>query len=491
MTSNDTTKQPSKTGDAKTAAKEFPNKAATTTATSHQSTVIPNNTVLVRDYSIENNCRSALLKFFDEHDPNNLRNPISRRLLELIGSDDLDQQSKQELTKVFIHSPPIELVTAIKAKKLSEFKKPVNDPAELLKHRYLCKGGGLLLVGSTGLGKSSLTMQLAIKWALGQACFGLEPARPIKSLIIQAENDEGDLGEMKDGVFNGINLSSEDQAKAEDNIHIYSENEKLGIELFEQTITPLLNDIKPDLLWIDPALSYIGGDMNSQEAVGKFLRNQLNPVLTKHQCGGVVIHHTNKPIVFNPSQPSFDPAYLGAGSAEWANWARAVLALRKTDVENLFELIAAKRGTRLKWRAADGESLAFKRYIGYCKRPDTICWVEMAIADAEELKANNGKQVEDVMKHVPALGLIAKDDLISQCRKHNLGRNLTVELLNELLADDKLFEVPVPRPGKRPKVLLSREPVTLSPTLTLDALTQNSHGHYILQSPQEPARKTL
>jgi len=456
----------------------------------HLPTTIPKNTVLARDCSVQNNCRTALLRFFDEHDPSNLKNPISRRLLDMIDSGDLDDESKQELTKVFIHSPPPPLISHIKARKLSEYKKPINDPAELLKHRYLCKGGGLLLVGATGLGKSSLTMQLAIKWALGQSCFGLEPAKPIKSLIIQAENDEGDLGEMKDGVFNGVNLSEEDQARAADNIHIYSENEKVGIELFEQTITPLLNDVKPDLLWIDPALSYIGGDMNSQEAVGKFLRNQLNPVLTKHQCGGVVIHHTNKPIVFNPSQPSFDPAYLGAGSAEWANWARAVLALRKTDVENLFELIAAKRGTRLKWKSADGESLAFKRYIGYCKRPDTICWVEMAIADAEELKANNGKNAADVLKHVPAVGLIAKDDLISQCRKHGLSRNMTVELLNQILADDQLFEVPVPRPGKRPKVLLSREPVTLSPNLILDALTQNSQGHYILPAPTEPTRKT-
>lgn len=207
-------------------AREFLAKAATSTAT-NQPAVIPKNNVLVKDYSIEHNCRAALLRFFDEHDPDNLKNPISRRLLELIGSEDLDQQSKQELTKVFIHSPPARLTTTIKAKKLSEFKKPVNDPAELLKHRYLCKGGGLLLVGSTGLGKSSLAMQLAIKWALGQPCFGLEPARPIKSLIIQAENDEGDLGEMKDGVFNGLNLSMEDQAKAEDNIHIYSENAKV------------------------------------------------------------------------------------------------------------------------------------------------------------------------------------------------------------------------------------------------------------------------
>ena len=64
-----------------------------------------------------------------------------------------------------------------------------------------CALRALLLVGATGLGKSSLAMQLMIKWSLGQAAFELEPARPLKSLLIQAENDDGDLAEMKFGVF--------------------------------------------------------------------------------------------------------------------------------------------------------------------------------------------------------------------------------------------------------------------------------------------------
>ncbi len=38
------------------------------------------------------------------------------------------------------------------ARTLDEFVRPMgSDPAELLKHRYLCKGGGLLLVGPTGV----------------------------------------------------------------------------------------------------------------------------------------------------------------------------------------------------------------------------------------------------------------------------------------------------------------------------------------------------
>ena len=63
-------------------------------------------------------------------------------------------------------APPPELPKPFKpsARTLDKFVKPLaNDPDELLKHRFLCRGGGLLLVGQTGSGKSSLAMQFMIK----------------------------------------------------------------------------------------------------------------------------------------------------------------------------------------------------------------------------------------------------------------------------------------------------------------------------------------
>jgi hypothetical protein len=377
------------------------------------------------------------------------------------------------------------------ARTLDEFVRSVgNDPGELLKHRYLCRGCALLLVGPTGHGKSSLAMQLMIKWALGQSVFGLEPTRPLKSLLIQAENDDGDLAEMKEGVFNGLNLTEEEQTQAQKSVYVCQESSKTGMGLCDTVIEPLLKAVKPDLLWLDPALAYLGSDMNSQKDVGTFLRNFLAPLLTKYNCGAIIIHHTNKPGK-DPEKQMTDFTYLGAGSAEWSNWSRAIITLNKTDVDNLYELIASKRGARLRWKTADGESLSFKKFIGHSKRPDTICWVEMAVGEAEELRANNGKTVQDVLKHVPQNLLIAKDDLLKTCRQNGIGRNLTAELLDELLGDDQLFEVPVSRAGKRPKVLLSREPVTLQPGIMLDSLTQNSQGHYVIPSSSQPTKKTL
>jgi RecA-family ATPase len=219
------------------------------------------------------------------------------------------------------------------ARTLDEFVTPTaNDPSELLKHPYLCRGGGLLLVGPTGHGKSSLAMQLMIKWALGQPVFGLEPARPLKSLLIQAENDDGDLAEMKTGVFNGLNLSAEEQALASKSVFVTQESSKTGMGLCDTVIEPLLKTIQPDLLWLDPVLAYLGSDMNNQKDVGTFLRNYLAPLVAQYNCGVVIIHHTNK-VSKDPEKQVTDFTYLGAGSAEWANWSRAIIALNKTDVD--------------------------------------------------------------------------------------------------------------------------------------------------------------
>ena len=76
-----------------------------------------------------------------------------------------------------------------------------NDPNNVLGNRWLCKGGSCLFVGQSGIGKSSLSLQLAMNWALGRTVFGIRPERPLKSLIVQAENDRGDVSEMVQGKF--------------------------------------------------------------------------------------------------------------------------------------------------------------------------------------------------------------------------------------------------------------------------------------------------
>jgi hypothetical protein len=139
-----------------------------------------------------------------------------------------------------------------------------------------------------------------------------------------------------------------------------------------------------------------------------FLSNRLNPLLREFNCAAVIIHHTNKPLTGRekPTWAAGDFAYLGAGSAEWANWARAVLAIRAIGSYDVFELHAGKRGTRLSWQDDQGQR-SFVKYLAHAKEPGVICWLEVTLDDAEATGRPKGKTYdpEEIFALLPPEGL--------------------------------------------------------------------------------------
>ena len=335
-----------------------------------------------------------------------------------------------------------------------------SDEAELLRHRFLCRGGGLLIVGPTGIGKSSLEMQMMILWALGREVFGIVPTRPLRSLLVQAENDDGDLIEMRDGVIRGLELSREDASAACERIIVVREDCRTGVGFIAGTLRPLLDQHRPDLLWIDPALSYLGGEASSQKDVGGFLRNGLNPLLREFGCGGVVVHHTNKPASGRekPDWQAGDFAYLGSGSIEWAGWARGVLAVRSVGSHLVFELRAAKRGARLRWKAPDGETTVYAKLIAHSGTPGLICWREAEPSEAPTGRGRRTYGKDDLLAHVPPVEPISKEALRSKANGAGIAFNRINGLLAELLADGALHEWRVKRPRTNPLRMVSRSP---------------------------------
>ena len=342
-----------------------------------------------------------------------------------------------------------------------------NDPNELLQHRYLCRGGGLLLVGPTGIGKSSFAMQCMIQRSLGLPALGIQPARPLKSLLIQAENDDGDLAEMRDGVMRGLGLTDAQSHTAVGRVLVVNEDTRTGVPFCEEVVRPLLTHHRPDLLWIDPVLAYLGGDTANQRDVGGFLRNGLNSLLHEFHCGAILIHHTNKPPSGQekPNWSAGDFAYAGSGSAEWANWSRAVLAIRSMGSHRVFELMAAKRGVRLDWRTSDGISKTCQKFITHAVETAGICWRE---AGAEEVEAATthtmraGKTRADLMALVPQGRPIAKSELLERCAERGIGVNRARQLIASLVEKGTdLYDWVRPQPRSRPAPYLGRVPQPL------------------------------
>jgi hypothetical protein len=257
-----------------------------------------------------------------------------------------------------------------------------NDPNTLIGDRWLCRGGSCLIVGPTGIGKSSFSMQAVITWALGEALFGLTPVRPLRSLVVQAENDIGDLSEMLRGVLRGTGAMGRVK-ELRSMVTFITEASRVG-KSFHKWIHGLIQKYQPDLVWIDPLFAFLGGSASDQETVSKFLRNGLGQISQQTGVVWMIVHHTNKPAK-DPEQKTTavasDYAYLSSGSSELANWPRAVLTLQQVQ-NGLFELSAPKRGKRAGLVDANGQP-ATEIYLKHGDHG--ICWERSIAGESERI----------------------------------------------------------------------------------------------------------
>jgi len=253
--------------------------------------------------------------------------------------------------------------------------------ANLLGNGFLRRGQGLLLPGATGIGKSSLAMQAAILWALGRPFFGIRPQGPLTSLIVQAENDEIDLVEIRDGICDGLDLTADQRAAVASRLHVITLHER-GAALFLR-IAAEVKRLKIDLLILDPLFAYIEGGVKDQEAASAFLRGLMQPFLVRHGIGAIVLHHTNKPPSGREKSTwqAGDFAYAGSGSIEFANWARAVIVLRSIGKPDVFELLLPKRGRRAGVCDMGGDAVT-SLFVRHSRKAGAIFWEEAHAEDA-------------------------------------------------------------------------------------------------------------
>lgn len=232
-----------------------------------------------------------------------------------------------------------------------------NDPTTVLGNRWLCKGGSLSIIGQSGIGKSSFLMQMAIMLAIGRPFFGIEVKKPYRCIVMQAENDTGDLAEAFKGIVSSMSLTEQEKTLLRTNIKFYRETVKVG-ESFVKQARRLIVHNKADFFFADPLLSFAGGDISAQAYASQFLRNWIQPVLMETGVVWIWLHHTGKPKAKEDASNATvsDLAYSGLGSSELVNWSREVAVLRRTDkVRPFFELVLTKRGKRSGIKDRDGK----------------------------------------------------------------------------------------------------------------------------------------
>ena len=234
---------------------------------------------------------------------------------------------------------------------------PLDDKTVLVgkSRRWLCEGYAVSIVGFSGTGKSSLMMQIATAWALGQSVFGLAPVRGLRTLILQAENDGGDIAESWQG--STCKMTESEKTRLKQNIAIVRDTKHIG-SAFPEFLESLIVRHQAEVVWIDPLLAYAGFDIADQSLTTEWLRTQVDPVLKRTKAAMIYMHHTTKPKSADDldSMTPSQLAYLGAGSAEWVNYSRDAGFLYRTKGEPArYKFGFSKRASRCGLEDVDGQ----------------------------------------------------------------------------------------------------------------------------------------
>lgn len=225
---------------------------------------------------------------------------------------------------------------------------PDGHESILLGERYLNRGDGAVLVSTSGMGKSSAAIQMATELSLNMGPFGIQGNGPLRSLIMQSEDSDGDVAEVAYSMKHVLNLTPDQIATVNDRVCVVTDRVNRGIR-FITHLKKHIAEFKPDLVFINPLQAFMDGDVTESKDLGAFLREGLNGLNEPASFGYIIVHHTTKPAKPQAGSRSAnwnEVMYDMAGGAEIINWARAIISLRAAPVEGDFNMVLAKRGRR-------------------------------------------------------------------------------------------------------------------------------------------------
>jgi energy-coupling factor transporter ATP-binding protein EcfA2 len=276
-----------------------------------------------------------------------------------------------------------------------------NDPNALIgwERRFLAKGSAMFLIGPSGIGKSTLTMGMAIHAAAGVEWHGLTFRKPMRTLVVQAENDKGDLAEMLKGVLGNHHIR---HALGDDGVRTVGKNlmfrdcSDLTGERFVRWLEELIRETKADLVVVDPILSYVGDDISLQKVSSSFFRNGMGPMLSRTGAIAILVHHTGKPSRETKTPANWsdsDYSYNGLGSSDMINWARAAMVLMSTSEKGIYRLLTTKRGARVGLRMQHNGQRSADIYIRHGIDSEGQLWFQVPppVADEKPERGNGRK----------------------------------------------------------------------------------------------------
>lgn len=225
----------------------------------------------------------------------------------------------------------------VKASTFKTLKEKVFPPvSSYIEPRILPYGSTLGLYGDSKVGKSFLLLNMARALGTGENLYDIKemPTKECKVLLVEQEVGEISLQDRVSRICHKINPQ-----KLHDNLFYVSRIPEIQLDTNEgqHIIKELLDEVRPNVLILDPIGKLHGYEENSNSQIGDLFKTfeefkKLNP---DDNLSIVYSHHTRKPTGFIPGAPPIDALdpHKARGSSRWFSDPDTIITTERVDTQ--------------------------------------------------------------------------------------------------------------------------------------------------------------
>jgi hypothetical protein len=334
----------------------------------------------------------------------------------------------------------------------------IDPKTNLAGNRWLTVDGSAFVIAPSGHGKSSLAIQLAICWAIGRIVFGIKPARSLRILIVQSEDDDAETKKFVQ-MIRKLKLNETEFESLRNNTRFEFQRSLTG-DKFIKALDDWLAEWPADIVIINPLSGFLLCDLKDDEKVSLFLREKLSDVMAKHKCAPIVFHHTPKTNFTKlENMQWYDWMYAMSGCAGLTNWGRAVLVIAPSKLPGTYRFIAAKRFDEIQWTEREYWYSHSTEKISIDGEESTL--VQWVPATSDQIKVSEPvtkpakpKRVtaEIVLEKMSPIEWVTRPQFIEWAiETFSIGRDRADKMLTDLFDRDLVEILLTPRPKTNPK----------------------------------------
>jgi len=346
-----------------------------------------------------------------------------------------------------------------------------DDKELILTNGYLSLGERTAICGMGGVGKSRLTMQLALCCRTGRDFLGWETqGRGLHWLVLQTENSCRRLKFDLERMLTAFTPEEREAIKEGVFFHTLEEDEDGFLMLDLQNcerIAAAITATSADVVVFDPLRDFASDDLNSDKHMTEAVREIAR--ITKRgnpKRVPLVIHHAGTGKAGIQKATGYDRSSFGRNSKVLFSWARALInvAPATPDDNNLILIASGKCSNAREFEPfvarLDEETMLYEREEGF----DFDAW-RSSLESART--SNDEPTLEMVLNMLPASGSVPKASVIERLRdKGGIGEKRARAFLSTIITPNgPLYEWHIKRSGRRDEIHVGREEQTLEAML--------------------------